>query len=128
LDSVGDEQAVLTDVGRMVSDTWTGLGDRFPLDIDAFVVMPNHLHGVVVLHGEEPARQEPAPTLSDIIRRFKSFTANRVRHIIVLPPGGMWQRNYFEHVIRSEEELNKIRAYIVTNPLRWHLDRENPEH
>ncbi len=151
LGSIGGEQHVLTDVGRMISETWAGLGDRFPLDIDAFVVMPNHLHGIVVLHGEERratiperarrepaptssdivrrserARQEPAPTLSEIVRRFKTFTANRARQMIILRRGGLWQRNYYEHIIRSEEELNKLRAYTMTNALRWHLDQENP--
>ncbi len=43
------------------------------------------------------------------------------------PAGGRWQRNYYEHVIRSEQDLNAVRQYIVTNPLQWHLDRENPE-
>lgn len=70
--------------------------------------------------------------MGDIIGAFKSMTTNEyirgVRQFRWTPfPGRLWQRNYYEHIIRNEDELNRIRGYIVDNPLRWHLDRENPE-
>jgi len=77
-------------------------------------------------------RHKACPYLGDIIGAFKSMTTNEyirgVRQFRWTPfPGRLWQRNYYEHIIRNEDELNRIRGYIVDNPLRWHLDRENPE-
>jgi hypothetical protein len=67
-----------------------------------------------------------AGSLPTIIRSFKSATTNRINILRSAPRAPLWQRNYYEHVIRNEEELRRIREYIQTNPLRWELDRENP--
>ena len=67
-----------------------------------------------------------APTLGDVVRAFKSLSAIRVNRLL-RRFGPLWQRNYYEHVIRNERELDKIRKYIATNPLKWALDRENPQ-
>nr|BAL59102.1 hypothetical conserved protein [Candidatus Acetothermum autotrophicum] len=131
-----------TDAGRMVHDVWNDLPNHYPgVTIDAFVVMPNHIHGIVVLVGAGPRAcpewvgqpQGVAPTmsLSDVIHRFKTMTTKRYADGVKQlgwPPfrGRLWQRNYYEHIIRDEESLHRIREYIRTNPLRWHVDRENP--
>ena len=70
-------------------------------------------------------------SLPDVVHRFKSFTTAQYRHGVnddgwALFPGRLWQRNYYEHVIRNDEELRRIRRYIVENPAKWALDRENP--
>ena len=65
-----------------------------------------------------------APTLGQIIRTVKAASTHRIRKIDDL--GVVWQRNYYEHVIRNEESLNRIRQYILDNPLKWELDPENP--
>lgn len=62
-----------------------------------------------------------------IIRGFKSTTTKQINILRKTPGNLMWQRNYYEHVIRNEQELNKIREYIINNPLKWLLDRENPD-
>ena len=64
--------------------------------------------------------------LSEIIRAFKTFSARHINEARHTPGGPVWQRNYFEHVIRDEESLNRIRQYILDNPARWQFDRENP--
>jgi len=137
----GDMQ--LNDAGRVVQSVWSDLPAHYPrLKLDEFVVMPNHIHGVIMLSdritaGGDDVRTDvragfkPAPTnaqhgLSEIIRAFKTFSArhiNESRHTSGAP---VWQRNYFEHVIRDEESLNRIRQYILDNPARWQFDRENP--
>jgi putative transposase len=130
----------LNDAGRMVLAEWHRLPERFPqVVLDAFVVMPNHVHGILVI--TDPAstvgattRVAPtrvAPTVGNIIGAFKSrVTVEYIRGVKTSgwPPfrGRLWQRNYYEHIIRNERALNAIRRYILENPLRWHLDRENP--
>jgi putative transposase len=84
-----------------------------------------------------PPRGQPqgvAPTISlpDVVHRFKTLTTTRYRHGVrqnnwALFPGKLWQRNYYEHIIRNEEDLNRIREYIVNNPTQWAMDPENPE-
>lgn len=123
----------------MVVSEWEALVERFPhVDLDAFVAMPNHIHGILLLKDFElsadqiKARADRSfPGMGDIVGAFKSRTtvlyARGVRdngwpafH------GRLWQRNYFEHIIRDEVSLQKLREYIVNNPLRWELDSENP--
>ncbi len=134
----------VNDAGQMIQSVWDDLPQHYPsADIDAFVVMPNHVHGIIGLTAVGAApRGRPDETgqfqefalttsLMDIVHRFKSLTTARYRHGIIQKgwrpfPGRLWQRNYYEHIIRNEEDLNKVRGYIAANPLLWHLDAENP--
>jgi REP element-mobilizing transposase RayT len=80
----------------------------------------------------EPAPTEPAPTrsshgLPEIVRQFKTFSARRINELRGTPGTPVWQRNYYEHIIRDESSLNRIRQYIAENPVRWDADRENPQ-
>ncbi len=136
----------LNDAGRMIIDIWESLSDRFPtIRLDAFVVMPNHIHGIIVIVGAPlvgaqddrcetvtRAATRAAPTLGDIVGAFKSITT--VEYIRGVKQHGwspfhkrLWQRNYYEHIIRDDRALDAIRRYIVQNPVRWHLDRYNAE-
>jgi putative transposase len=136
--------------GRVVQSTWGELANHYSgVECDAFMLMPNHVHGIIVLADEgavgesdvgaglKPARGmagpnsvragfKPAPTLSEIIRGFKTFSARRINHLRHTPGVPVWQRNYYEHVVRGDNELNRIREYIANNPLQWEMDRENP--
>lgn len=143
---VAGGKAVLTDAGRMTHAVWDGLRARFTtIEVDQFVVMPNHIHGILLLVGAQfiaphtPNCNTPrhntassqgainrAPTLGEIVRIFKAATARQIR--LAGLQEFKWQRNYYEHIIRDEESLSRIREYIMTNPLRWELDRENPRH
>jgi len=110
--------------GKMVLSVWQKLPDRFPnMSIDEHIVMPNHLHGVVIIGDNQD--DASAASLGAMVRAFKALTASKIRSDGEADFG--WQRNYFEHVVREERSSNRIREYIQTNPLRWHLDRENPE-
>ena len=111
----------------IVERAWLGIPRSFPhATLDAWVVMPNHLHGIVVLTRRTSAAGF-AGSLGAIVGNFKSITARRLNRIRRTPEVPVWQRNYYERVIRNENELERIRAYIAANPLRWALDRENPE-
>ncbi len=147
----------LNEYGETVQDVWRGLPMHHPhVVLDAFVIMPNHVHGIIVLSndiagnvgaGLKPARTndhanpivraglKPAPTkpdptnhgLPEIVRAFKTFSARRINERRQTAGVGVWQRNYYEHIIRNDESLNQIRQYIADNPLQWEFDRENRE-
>jgi len=130
----------LNGFGHRVEAEWLKTGTlRSNVDLDEYIVMPNHFHGILIISGalmEGTARRAPtAPrfgqpvvsSLATFIRSFKSATTrsiNQLRHAPGLP---VWQRNYYEHVIRDDTSLDRIREYILSNPSRWALDRENPD-
>ena len=165
---VVDSEMRLSEAGRMVERWWLELNCRFPHVLtDAYVVMPNHFHGIVVIHSPPPDTTAPPDVGADlrvcpdsarvgadlrvcpntrvcpdsggahtgaplptIVQWFKTMTTNEyirmVKHAGWTPfQGRLWQRNYYEHIIRNERALERIRDYILTNPLHWHLDREN---
>ncbi|HXF70107.1 MAG TPA: transposase [Thermoflexus sp.] len=142
---VVDGEMELNDAGQMVAEQWQALPERFPhIRMDAFVVMPNHLHGIILIEpidaradratfgGHQEAPAQGAPSIGVVIGAFKSLTtvlyAHGVRQFGWTPFfGRLWQRNYYEHIIRDEHSLKRIRAYILSNPSLWPLDRENPQ-
>lgn len=157
---VVDGEMHLNDAGRAVRSVWQELPQHYPgVDVDEFVVMPNHFHGLVILTGDigvgagpracpqegqpiapgpracpqEGQPQGVAPTISlpDVVHRFKSFTTARYRHGVTelgWPsfPGRLWQRNYYEYIIRDEADLNRIREYVAGNPAKWEEDEYHP--
>ncbi len=133
-----DGQIRLNGVALLVHKEWLRTAQVRPyIELDTYVVMPNHLHAVLVFTGENldsvripRAKKEVGPilvaeSLGAVIAQFKSIVTKRSR--VMGLKGSIWQRNYYEQMIQDEESLNCIREYIETNPLRWHLDRENPE-
>jgi REP-associated tyrosine transposase len=128
---VAEGEVVLNEAGKAVERCWTNLAERFSsVRLDTFVVMPNHIHGIIRIVRDEAAARRgaagSAPTLAEIVRAFKSISAHAVNLLLSMVGTPLWQRNYFERVIRNDDELGKIREYISTNPLRWASDRENP--
>jgi putative transposase len=137
---IQDGQMKMNDVGRMVEQCWLGIPGHFRhADLDAFVIMPNHIHGIIVLAetGEaknlslpEPGQivqskfHSPSRTIGAIIRGFKIGLTTWCRKNSDLYL--IWQRNYFEHIIRDRESFWKIRNYIAGNPGHWAEDCENP--
>jgi putative transposase len=170
----------LNAAGEMVWGWWQRLNDKYPsVYTDATIVMPNHVHGIIVIAGDpepgqphraaptrvalntpvgatprgrpdtdttvgttqpghpqgghpDPNADDPPPTLGQIVGWFKTMTTNEYIRGVKQQgwppfPGKVWQRNYYEHVIRKGEALERIRAYIQANPQRWALDRENPQ-
>jgi len=209
-----DGEMHLNEAGQIVVQTWQDLPNHVPnVQLDAFVVMPNHVHGIIIITdhaggigvGSKPARttmgpgstadsgstpgpgsaggagsiagpgsvgagsvgagsvgagSEPAPTtidpgptagsgpaagpgsvgaglepaptrsshgLPEIVRQFKTFSARRINELRGTPGTPVWQRNYYEHIIRDEFSLSRIRQYIAENPVRWDTDREHPQ-
>ena len=140
--NVSDGEVQLNKYGEIVTACWEEIPNHFMgTELDAFVVMPNHIHGVVVIaNGEkQPSKtrathasplQKPCgpqrKSLGAIIGSFKSASTKRVNEMRQAPGMPLWQRDYHEHVIRDENEWNRIREYIAANPARWAEDVNNP--
>ena len=132
----------LSGAGVAIQRWWFELKNKFAtVETDEFVIMPNHLHGIVVITdtivgadlraGPVPEGAHTGAPLPTIIQWFKTMTTNEyIRGVKTLGwpafRGRLWQRSYYEHVIRHEKSLNRIRQYILDNPAHWDADRENP--
>jgi REP element-mobilizing transposase RayT len=115
-------------VAAVVIETWRTLPIRFPsISLDEFVIMPNHFHGIIVLQRDVvQGAASGAPTLGGVIRAFKSLSAIGANRTLGRSDRPFWQRNYYERVIRNEDELYRIREYILENPAKWAQDKNNP--
>ncbi len=112
-----------TDIGRIVSQSWEELPDRFPnITLDEFIVMPDHIHGILTINSCIAANASNAK-LGDIIGAFKSLSTLSVNRLLQRS-GSLWQRSYYDRVIRNEKELHEIRKYIRENPLRLSLRQD----
>lgn len=152
---VENEKVEINNIGEMVRDFWLKLEDKFDnIRIEEYVVMPNHIHGIItitnvganpcvcpkdsreftkdiILCSNKDSGGHMGPPLQKIIQWYKTMTSNEyiknVKQKNWTPFNKrFWQRNYYEHVIRDEEELRKILSYIKYNPLKWELDINNP--
>ncbi len=114
--------------GKMIAHWWLELSHKFPeIQLDKYVVMPNHLHGIIWLTGQS----DSTVNLSEIIQWFKTMTTNEyIRGVKQFSwptfPKRVWQRDYYDHIIRNDFDLDNIRLYIQDNPRRWAEDTENP--
>lgn len=159
LGKVENETMQLNHCGFIVNDQWKDLPNHYPeLQLGAWMVMPNHFHGILILTGvgaiqespkydakvnqvraiQEPPQQSPQQwepakrderrkmLLSKIIGRFKMTTAKQINLLRNTPGTTIWQRNYYEHIIRNNESFTNIENYILNNPASWNTDTENP--
>jgi REP element-mobilizing transposase RayT len=140
--TVVDGEMIENDAGRMVGRWWNELANKFSaVEPDTFVLMPDHCHGIIFLVGadlcvrpdllENKSGAHTGAPLPTIIQWFKTMSTNEYINNVATSrwppfPGRLWQRNYFERVIRNDVELDKFRDYILTNPARWVVDVENP--
>ncbi|BBO15821.1 conserved hypothetical protein [Candidatus Brocadia pituitae] len=122
--------------GKLVQTHWNDLPHHYPnVKLDAFVIMPNHAHGIIILTEIDMvgAGLTPAPTiikrhgLPEIVRALKTFSARRINELRNIKGISLWQRNYYDHIIRNEKSLNIIRRYILYNPVMWAYDMDNPD-
>jgi len=132
---------LLNKFGAIVKDEWIKTTQlRKNVKLDEYIIMPNHFHGVIILEDinnqKDTARRIPTKesfgkpisgSIPSIIRSFKSAVTRLINLLSYPPKIIVWQNNYYEHTIRSEDELNTIREYIQNNPLRWEYDRDNPK-
>ena len=134
----------MSDAGRVAEACWVAIPGHFPrVELDVFVIMPNHVHGIICIVDDGRGTACRAPTierfgqpisgsLPTVIRSFKSAVTQRINKLWKTSDTGgacvarTWQRNYYEHIIRDEQSCNQIRQYIADNPAQWGLDQENP--
>ena len=120
----------LSPFGQIVSDTWAWFKSQYPtIQLDEFCIMPNHLHGILFI-GDPTGRggSRTAPTgksLGSLIGAFKTVSTKQVNLLRNMPGVPLWQRNFYEHIIRDETDFTNARAYILANPLEWIKDPEN---
>jgi len=129
-------EMVMNEAGARVQAVWDELPCHYPqVRLDAFAIMPNHVHGIVALTAvgarfiapSSTIAPHPAPTIGEIVRGFKARCTraiNQMRNTRGVP---VWQRNYYEHIIRGEVDYNRIAEYISTNPQRWMSDTLHPD-
>ena len=128
-----DGKIILNKYGLIVKTIWNDLPNHYNhIKLDEYVIMPNHIHGIVIINDDVGAGFKPAPTikrhgLPEIVRGFKTFSSRRINQYRNTPGQKLWQRNYYEHIIRNDDELNRIREYIINNLLKWETDRNHPD-
>ena len=156
LGRISEGEIALSQEGIIVKKCLVKIPHHFTSSsLDAYVIMPNHVHAIIILtdnrRGEasakdsgflpfeskadasplQPKDSRPRGTksgsLGAIIQNFKFVSTRKMNQFRNTPGDRIWQRNYFEHIIRSEKALNAIRRYIMTNPVRWEMDRYNPK-
>jgi putative transposase len=141
---ISDGRVVENSNGSIVHDCWLDLPNHYPhVSLDTFVVMPDHILGIIVLRetdgaGGARACLKPAPTggggsadvrvrhgLPEIVRALKTYSARRINARCGTPGAPVWQRGYYERIIRNERELDRTRKYIASNPRNWRTDHEH---
>jgi putative transposase len=141
LGEVVDGQMQLSALGQIVADGWLWLAQQYAhVQLDEWVVMPNHVHGIILLTDEarvdgDKGGSRTAPTnphnvprkpLGQLVGAFKTVTTKRVNALRETPAAVFWQRDFHEHVIRNEADLARLQTYVANNPLQWMLDSLHP--
>ena len=112
--------------GDCVARCWQWLAKQYPyIDLDEWIVMPNHLHGIINItdsRGGSRTALTKRKTLGSLVGAFKTVSTEDINQLRGTPTRTLWQRDFYDHIIRNEDELNKIREYIRTNPLQWASD------
>ncbi|MEK6733379.1 MAG: transposase [Candidatus Omnitrophota bacterium] len=129
---VKNDVMVLNEYGKIVSKYWHDLPNHYRnVKLDESIIMPNHIHGIIAISDAVGTEQCSVPTkrvsLSQIVKSFKNVTTKRIRSEL----GDirfLWQRSFYDHVIRGEKELMEIREYVLNNPKKWDMDIENVGH
>jgi REP element-mobilizing transposase RayT len=133
--NVDDGEMILNKSGEIAKSEWVNtINIRTNIVLDEYIIMPNHMHGIIVINNinnvgayrDTPLQTEfksPSKTVGAIVRGYKSTVTKQINQFRNTPGVQLWQRNYWEHIIRDETELNRIRTYIINNPLKWQDDR-----
>ena len=135
--SIIDGEMALSRLGEVAREEWRHVARaRHNVELDRYVIMPNHLHGLFVImdrlddglsHPVEmrhpkQARGFPSGSLGAIVSHYKAAVSRRAWSGLIGQGQRVWQRNYYDHIVRDEESLNEIRRYIMENPARWAKD------
>jgi len=139
---ITDGEMVLNNVGEIVEKCLIEIPGYYQnVELDKWTIMPNHVHAIIVIYPDNnivgarhasPLRiykskihGPKSNSIGSIVSSLKSAVTKRINESQNTPSRSIWQRNYYEHIIRDEHELNKIRRYIINNPPHWEYDREN---
>jgi len=136
-DVVGGKM-ILNDNGHIAQEEWLRSSKiRNEIEMDEFVIMPNHVHGIIIVNnnvratGRSPLHHQssgpPKRSLGSFVAGFKSSVTKRINEYRNTPTQYVWQRNYYDHIIRNDVDLNRTRQYILNNPEKWELDRNHPD-
>ena len=136
LGNITNDTVQLNDAGKIIEDMWQELPVRFlNIELGEFVVMPNHIHGIIMIMdqikdvGATSGRPRTRSiTLGSIMGYFKHQSAKRINILHNTLGRSLWQRSFYDHVIRNDMDLLRVQEYISNNPLQWSLDEENPDH
>ena len=135
--SISEGEMITNDLGCVVSNEWRHIAEaRANVQLDLYVVMPNHLHGIIIIDdrlerdsyrfdkafNRNQSGTLQAGSLGAIVGHFKAAVSRRAKRANVGCQRKIWQRSYYEHIIRNEKSLNEIRRYIIDNPERWSED------
>jgi len=137
LGKIKNEKMEYSRYGDIVLKYWQTIPDYYKnVFFDEWVIMPNHIHGIIVIENPVETEQCSVPTmvgknkkyglLSKIVKSFKEISLKTIRKNYN-DYEFIWQRSFYDHIIKNEKSLNKIRHYIYYNPAKWELDRNNPE-
>ena len=122
--------------GKIVEDTWKWLETQYPyVESGRWIVMPNHFHGILIIHEDArrggsrsaPTENIPRKPLGGLIGAFKTVSTKHINILRCTQGEKVWQRNYYEHIIRNDREMGRIVDYISSNPINWMDDDENPQ-
>ncbi len=123
----------LNEYGAIIHEEWIKTGQiRCNITLDEWIIMPNHVHGIIIINCRGTLQRAPTKeqfgkpisnSIPTIIRLFKSTTTKQINQIRKTPGIPVWQRNFYEHIIRDENSINEIREYIRYNPMRWEEDK-----
>ena len=127
--AVKNGKVIINDIGKIVNEYWLEIPKHYTsVELDYFVIMPNHIHGIIIINnvetGHAPSLQLKRPSLGNIVGSYKSAVTKWCNKNEIL---FKWQSRYFERIIRNEPELYKIRKYIKLNPLKWEIEKNNPD-
>lgn len=108
--------------GGVAEDSWAQIPDHFPtVELDVYVVMPNHVHGILIL---DDVPTQKAPTLGVVVGSYKAAVTRAINRQGLNPEQWrIWQERYHDHIIRSDKTLSTLREYVANNPARWHEDK-----
>lgn len=133
---ISNGEVILYPLGKIVYEEWLRTPIiRSEIILDSFMVMPNHIHGIIQIldndstkipvgaHSRAPLLQRQTKSVGSFVAGFKSIVTSRINEYRKTPGCPVWQRNYYEHIIRNEDDLRITREYIHNNPLRWEVDK-----
>jgi len=118
----------LSKIGQIINNQWNDIPNQYRnVELDEYIIMPNHIHGILIVNNR--AQTSGAPTISKIIRSFKSKSSieylNHIKQNNTYISVNIWQRSFYDHVVRNERSLNAIKEYIANNPENWENDIDN---